>query len=172
MQIPGGITYLRKISCVFLRLLLQWFSIIVCYYLQPLLYSVLPYGVLRCLAVSCHVMSSCCGIMCRTCHVVSCHAISFRVSLSLREVSCSAASCIVLFLCHDVLCRAVCCCHVTSIITHNCSHTVSTFLPNRIFANLSAQKKKFVSLMEKVTPVFVRILDSREKDAMKVHTVW
>lgn len=105
-----GITYLRKISCVFLRLLLQWFSIIVCYYLQPLLYSVLPYGVLRCLAVSCHVMSSCCGIMCRTCHVVSCHAISFRVSLSLREVSCSAASCIVLFLCHDVLCRAVCCC--------------------------------------------------------------
>ena len=117
MQIPGGITYLRKISCVFLRLLLQWFSIIVCYYLQPLLYSVLPYGVLRCLAVSCHVMSSCCGIMCRTCHVVSCHAISFRVSLSLREVSCSAASCIVLFLCHDVLCRAVCCCVMQQVLS-------------------------------------------------------
>ena len=71
--------------------------------------------------------------------------------------------------------RAVSCrlllCHVTSIITHNCSHTVSTFLPNRIFANLSARKKRFVSLMEKVTPVFVRILDSKGKDAMKVHAV-
>lgn len=79
-------------------------------FLKTSLAMILYNGVLRCLAVSCHVMSSCCGIMCRTCRVVSCHAISFRVSLSLREVSCSAASCIVLFLCHDVLCRAVCCC--------------------------------------------------------------